>query len=370
MPTPVTQPLWRLSLLAMAFGLLSACTLTQQATRPDDSSQYALTSGNEIATQEEDEEVAEDALDVFLSAPIYRSPDYTLSADVKPGRMARALETALSLQGTPYRNGGDLPEEGLDCSGFVNYSFSSVGIDLPRTSSDMYNATERVSRSELQPGDLLFFKTGRPSRSINHVAIYLGNGRFIHAPRRGRTVSIDTLEQDYWRERFIAGGRVGGMSHAPLELAAKEESQETPSSHGKDSLETAAAAAAPLLAAGVAPNKGGSSKAKPAKAAPSANRVVARNDKTRKTAAPTAQGRATPTVHTQTASRTPASRSPVGKNTVQTAKASGKPPAKPVVQAKNEKPAAAPHGVQAKAQAKDNDKAKSKAPTRVAQAGR
>jgi len=184
MPTPVTQPLWRLSLLAMAFGLLSACTLTQQATRPDDSSQYALTSGNEIATQEEDEEAAEDALDVFLSAPIYRSPDYTLSADVKPGRMARALETALSLQGTPYRNGGDLPEEGLDCSGFVKYSFSSVGIDLPRTSSDMYNATERVSRSELQPGDLLFFKTGRPSRSINHVAIYLGNGRFIHAPRR------------------------------------------------------------------------------------------------------------------------------------------------------------------------------------------
>lgn len=347
MPTAVTQPLWRLSLLAMAFGLLSACTLTQQATRPDDSSQYALTSGNEIATQEEDEEAAEDALDVFLSAPIYRSPDYTLSADVKPGRMARALETALSLQGTPYRNGGDLPEEGLDCSGFVKYSFSSVGIDLPRTSSDMYNATERVSRSELQPGDLLFFKTGRRSRSINHVAIYLGNGRFIHAPRRGRTVSIDTLEQDYWRERFIAGGRVGGMSHAPLELAAKEESQETPSSHGKDSLETAAAAAAPLLAAG-----------------------VARNDKTRKTAAPTAQGRATPTVHTQTASRTPASRSPVGKNTVQTAKASGKPPAKPVVQAKNEKPAAAPHGVQAKAQAKDNDKAKSKAPTRVAQAGR
>lgn len=347
MPTPVTQPLWRLSLLAMAFGLLSACTLTQQATRPDDSAQYALTSGNEIATQEEDEEAAEDALDVFLSAPIYRSPDYTLSADVKPGRMARALETALSLQGTPYRNGGDLPEEGLDCSGFVKYSFSSVGIDLPRTSSDMYNATERISRSELQPGDLLFFKTGRRSRSINHVAIYLGNGRFIHAPRRGRTVSIDTLEQDYWRERFIAGGRVGGMSHAPLELAAKEESQETPSSHGKDSLETAAAAAAPLLAAG-----------------------VARNDKTRKTAAPTAQGRATPTVHTQTASRTPASRSPVGKNTVQTAKASGKPPAKPVVQAKNEKPAAAPHGVQAKAQAKDNDKAKSKAPTRVAQAGR
>ncbi len=347
MPTPVTQPLWRLSLLAMAFGLLSACTFTQQATRPDDSAQYALTSGNEIATQEEDEEAAEDALDVFLSAPIYRSPDYTLSADVKPGRMARALETALSLQGTPYRNGGDLPEEGLDCSGFVKYSFSSVGIDLPRTSSDMYNATERVSRSELQPGDLLFFKTGRPSRSINHVAIYLGNGRFIHAPRRGRTVSIDTLEQDYWRERFIAGGRVGGMSHAPLELAAKEESQETPSSHGKDSLETAAAAAAPLLAAG-----------------------VARNDQTRKTAAPTAQGRATPTVHTQTASRTPASRSPVGKNTVQTAKASGKPPAKPVVQAKNEKPAAAPHGVQAKAQAKDNDKAKSKAPTRVAQAGR
>jgi len=364
MPTPVTQPLWRLSLLAMAFGLLSACTLTSQAQRQD-GSQYTLASG-ESAQAADEEDADEDPLDVFLSAPIYRSPDYTLSADVKPGRMARALETALSLQGTPYRAGGSAPEQGLDCSGFVKYSFSSVGIDLPRSSSDMYNATERVSRSELKPGDLLFFKTGRRSRSINHVAIYLGNGRFIHAPRTGRPVSIDTLEQEYWRERFIAGGRVGGVSHAPLELAAKEESQETPPSHGKDSLETAAAAAAPLLAAGVAPHKAGNSKAKPAKAAPSSNRIVARNDKTRKTASPTAQGHAT--AHTQTASRTPASRSPAGKNTVQTAKAGGKPPAKPVVQAKNEKPASAPHGVQTKA--KDNDKAKAKAPTRVAQAGR
>lgn len=357
MPTPATQPLWRLSLLAMAFGLLSACTLTQQATRPEDSSRYALTSGAEVDAVQEDEEAAEDALDVFLSAPIYRSPDYTLSAEVKPGRMTRALETALSLQGTPYRLGGDLPEEGLDCSGFVKYSFSSVGIELPRTSSDMYHATERISRSELQPGDLLFFKTGRRSRSINHVAIYLGNGRFIHAPRRGRTVSIDTLEQNYWRERFIAGGRVGGMSHAPLELAATEKGQESPPSHGDGSLETAAAAAAPLLAAGVAPNKVSSSKAKTAKAAPPVKRAVVRKDKTRKT---TAQGRSAPTAHTQTASRKPASRPPAGKNTVQTAKASGKPPAKPAVQAKNDKPAAA--------KAKGTDKAK--APTRVAQAER
>lgn len=366
MPKAVTQSLWRLSLVTMAFGLLSACNLTQQAVRSD-APQYALTGEPTTTGGDSEDEADADPLDVFLSAPIYRSPDYALGADVKPGgRMARALETALALQGTPYRAGGSAPDEGMDCSGFVKYSFSSVGINLPRSSSDMYHATQHVSHDELKPGDLLFFKTGRRNRTINHVAIYIGNGRFIHAPRAGRTVSIDTLEQDYWRERFIAGGRVGGMSHAPLELATKEENQETPPSHEQRSLETAAAAAAPLLAAGVAPNKASSSKAKPAKAAPSANRIVARNDKTRKTATPAAQRRATPTAHTQTANRTSAPHAPAGKNTVQTAKASGKPPAKPAVQAKNDKPAAAPHSAQAKV--KENDKGKDS--TRVAQAGR
>lgn len=342
MPTPVSHCPWRPILLAMMLGLLSACTLTQQAVRSD-SSRYALTRSDPSLVSDEDTDEAEDALDVFLTAPIYRSPDYTLRAEVKPSRMTRALETALSLQGTPYRMGGNDPDEGLDCSGFVKYSFSSIGIELPRTSREMYHATERVSRNELQPGDLLFFKTGRRSRSINHVAIYLGNGRFIHAPRSGRNVSIDTLERGYWRERFVAGGRIEGLNAEPLELSRQEEEKTAEPSSTEETapLETAAAAGAPAMAASLAPkNPGAKTTPATAKATSRKPANATRNAKTNRTKTPVAKTR-TPPATTRAASRSPAS-SPSGQAQGQTGKvantAKNTPATKPQTQAKANSP--------------------------------
>jgi chitinase len=118
------------------------------------------------------------------------------------------VKRALQAVGTPYRWGGTTPGKGLDCSGLVKYAFTDVGeLDLPRTSSAMAQAQgQKVDRKDLKPGDLLFFNI--KSRRINHVAIYLGNDRFVHAPRRGKKVSVDTLKKPYWNSHYKVAKRV------------------------------------------------------------------------------------------------------------------------------------------------------------------
>lgn len=118
------------------------------------------------------------------------------------------LDRALTALGVRYRWGGSTPERGFDCSGLVRYVFDPIAeVDLPRTSNAMSRAEgQKVARDELEPGDLLFFNIR--SRKVNHVAIYLGNDRFIHAPRRGKTVRIDTLKKSYWRRHYALAKRV------------------------------------------------------------------------------------------------------------------------------------------------------------------
>ncbi|WNW12324.1 C40 family peptidase [Pseudomonas sp. DTU_2021_1001937_2_SI_NGA_ILE_001] len=127
----------------------------------------------------------------------------------------RALETV----GTPYRWGGNTPGKGLDCSGLVKYAFSDVtNVDLPRTSKDMAAGQgQPVDRKDLKPGDLLFFNI--KSRRINHVAIYLGNDRFVHAPRRGKAVTVDSLKKPYWDKNYKVAKRVLPKQKAPLNIA-------------------------------------------------------------------------------------------------------------------------------------------------------
>lgn len=109
---------------------------------------------------------------------------------------SNVLSRAVNVLGTPYRWGGSSPSKGFDCSGLVKYAFNDATFDLPRTSNAMAAGHgEKVERKDLKPGDLIFFKL--KSRRVNHVAIYLGNDRFIHAPRRGKSVSIDTLNKPY-----------------------------------------------------------------------------------------------------------------------------------------------------------------------------
>lgn len=104
--------------------------------------------------------------------------------------------------------GRQQPEKGFDCSGLVKYAFNDVAdVDLPRTSNAMARGHGvKVAKGDLKPGDLIFFNI--KSRRVNHVAIYLGNDRFIHAPRRGKRVSIDTLSKPYWQKHYVVAKRV------------------------------------------------------------------------------------------------------------------------------------------------------------------
>jgi cell wall-associated NlpC family hydrolase len=116
---------------------------------------------------------------------------------------------ALALLGTPYRYGGTSPASGFDCSGLVRHVFSAVlERDLPRRAEEISAVGHPVSRAELQPGDLVFFNTLR--RAFSHVAIYIGDGRFVHAPAARGRVRVEGLDDRYWATRFDGARRVIG----------------------------------------------------------------------------------------------------------------------------------------------------------------
>ena len=118
--------------------------------------------------------------------------------------------TALDLIGIRYQWGGSTPQTGLDCSGLVRFVFQQVtGVTLPRTARDMSRLGEQVAPTELQPGDLVFFNTQR--FAFSHVGIYLGDNRFVHAPRRGREVEVATLDSNFWHSRFNGARRLAGV---------------------------------------------------------------------------------------------------------------------------------------------------------------
>ncbi len=111
-----------------------------------------------------------------------------------------AQET-LSYLGVPYRRGGDHPSEGFDCSGLVRHVVNKVlDLELPRRAEEMSRLGQRVERSDLRPGDLVFFNTLR--RPFSHVGIYLGDGRFVHAPSSGGVVRVERMDLPYWRTRY------------------------------------------------------------------------------------------------------------------------------------------------------------------------
>jgi len=115
-----------------------------------------------------------------------------------------ALDTARSMLGVAYRYGGTDPR-GFDCSGLVQYSYAKAGLKLPRTSQDIFRASQLVNPGDLQAGDLVFFTIS--SKKIAHVGIYAGNNRFIHAPSSGKGVRYASLKAPYWKNRLVAVGR-------------------------------------------------------------------------------------------------------------------------------------------------------------------
>jgi murein DD-endopeptidase len=147
----------------------------------------------------------------YASLPIQHlagSRHAVASAQPRHSPAQAVLKRALGTLGAPYRWGGASPERGFDCSGLVSYAFRKVDdLELPRTSREQSRVDRpRVAKGHLKPGDLLFFRLH--GRGVDHVAIYLGNERFIHAPHRGTKVRIDTLSDDYWSRHFQLARRV------------------------------------------------------------------------------------------------------------------------------------------------------------------
>ena len=124
--------------------------------------------------------------------------------ETTPGE--EVVRVAEGLIGTPYKFGGDDPERGFDCSGLVFYSFDRLGIEVPRTAADQRQAAKPVARDALTPGDLVFFRSS--ARRVDHVGIYAGEGRFIHAPSKGAVVTYAYLDDPYYRAHFASAGRL------------------------------------------------------------------------------------------------------------------------------------------------------------------
>ena len=138
------------------------------------------------------------ALAACGSEPELRSAD----AEASPGQ--RAALAALAQVGVPYRYGGQSPS-GFDCSGLVHYAYLDAGVSTPRTTQQLWSAARTIEQDELQAGDLLFF---RIDGKMSHVGIYLGEGRFVHAPQSGRSVSVASLEMPFYRQALIRTARI------------------------------------------------------------------------------------------------------------------------------------------------------------------
>jgi cell wall-associated NlpC family hydrolase len=133
------------------------------------------------------------------------------------------INNAMQLIGVRYRWGGNTPQSGLDCSGFVRYVFNDTfGFLLPRKSSQMSKVGLQIRKDELQPGDLVFFNTMR--HAFSHVGIYLGDNKFIHAPSKGKSIRVDDMTKVYWEKRYNGARRV--ENSADFDVMSEEQRQQ------------------------------------------------------------------------------------------------------------------------------------------------
>jgi cell wall-associated NlpC family hydrolase len=141
------------------------------------------------------------------SAPAAREPRRISleprSADATVG--GAIANVAMGLVGTRYRYGGTDPIEGFDCSGLVYYSYGQAGYRVPRTSQELFRAVRKIAVGDADPGDLMFFQD---QTKLSHVGIYLGDGRFVHAPASGQNVAVASLDSPYYQQHLVAVGRL------------------------------------------------------------------------------------------------------------------------------------------------------------------
>jgi cell wall-associated NlpC family hydrolase len=147
-------------------------------------------------------------------------------------KASELVVNAMGFLGVPYKRGGNTAETGFDCSGFVRAMYEqSVGLLLPRRAEQQAAATQRIDKTELQPGDLVFFNTLQ--RAFSHVGIYVGDGKFIHSPKPGAQVRVESMGISYWSSRFdgarrvASGGSFANAGSAPAQPAAMQQTSWT-----------------------------------------------------------------------------------------------------------------------------------------------
>lgn len=134
-------------------------------------------------------------------------PDRSLARIEASGDAREVVMVALGLLDVGYQFGGKNPEAGLDCSGMAAFIYrNAVGVSLPHNAAEIANRTRPVNKNELQAGDMVFFNT--MNRPYSHMGVYLGDGKFIHAPRTNSTVRVDSLDNRYFASRFDGGRTV------------------------------------------------------------------------------------------------------------------------------------------------------------------
>ncbi|BAV34268.1 lipoprotein [Sulfuricaulis limicola] len=130
---------------------------------------------------------------------------HTPAEESIPPLASRAADQALAMVGKPYRYGGNTPK-GFDCSGLVQYSYARVGVRLPQGTRNLLQISQPISRHKLRRGDLVFFT--QEGRRSSHVALYLGDDRFVHSPSSGKKVHVAGFDDAYWQRHFTEARRL------------------------------------------------------------------------------------------------------------------------------------------------------------------
>ncbi len=186
----------RLALLAICAAMFSACSSAPRFVgRPSPVEPSTPSKAPPTATR------VPPPTAVVQEFPLHRDGDSVATPDARANEVVELAEQYL---GAPYRSGGTTAN-GVDCSGLTFAVYREVGVKLPRSSDEQVNVGAPVSRDELAPGDLIFFGS---SSNVSHVGIYAGDGEFIHASTRSRSVRFDRLDTTYFRNRYLTARRV------------------------------------------------------------------------------------------------------------------------------------------------------------------
>ncbi len=173
----------------------------------------ALSNGALADTVFKDADARIDAVEVHPEAKRGLLSSMMNSTSQVANKAGDLVMNALGLIGVRYRFGGNSPESGLDCSGFVRYVFNDTfGFMLPRRSVEISRVGTTVASEDLRPGDLVFFNTMR--HTFSHVGIYIGDNKFVHAPSTGAKIRVDDMRASYWVSRYNGARRIDDVQQA------------------------------------------------------------------------------------------------------------------------------------------------------------